>query len=215
MAKRSRPRMGIEEKEARPPQQPPSIFAPFAPRGAEPPPPPPPPPPPRGEPGTPVPESPPGRMPWERMFGAPTPVGRAAARPAAPARPAGPPAWVRPSVDPSQFFDMKALFDHIRSQRQSAGWRAGTYVPLYPLARPTKDALQAASEVGRFFKLSDAEISRYGERAWQYIVEPFVRELERAMNLAKPTEIPGAFRLGFFRFDPASADESFGLAYVE
>jgi len=77
------------------------------------------------------------------------------------------------------------------------------------LARPTRDPLQAAVEVGRFFKISDAEVSRHGAQAWQYVIEPFVRELERALNLVKPAELPGSFRFDF------GSDGAFALGYVE
>lgn len=157
-----------------------------------------------------IPRQEPLPSPWELLFGRPTPVGRPPVKSAvAPPKPAGPPAWVRPSVDPAQFFDLKGMFEYVRSIRQSPNWKPPTSAPLLPLARPTRDSLQAAVEVGHFFKISDAEISRHGAQAWQNVIEPFIRELERALNLAKPAELPGSFRFDF------GSDGAFALGYVE
>lgn len=151
----------------------------------------------------------PTASPWELLFGRPIPIGRPPAKPAAPPKPAGPPTWVRPSVDPGQFFDLKGMFEYVRSIRQSPNWKPPTSAPLLQVARPTKDAIQAAVEVGRFFKISDAEVARYGAQAWQYVIEPFVRELERALNLLKPAELLGSFKFDF------GSDGAFALGYVE
>jgi len=152
--------------------------------------------------------SPSGSM-WERMFGVPTPAARTVAPPKAAAPKAPAPAFVRPAVDPGQYYDVKALFEYVRGVRQDPAWRPPASVPLQQLARPTQDPLQAALEVGRFFKMDPAELSKYGPNAWQYLVEPFVRSVAQAVNLAKPPDLPGSFQFTF------ANDGSFGFGYVE
>lgn len=152
---------------------------------------------------------------WMTFFGRPRPLEEAvpaapAPRPAAPPpRQAGQPAWVKPSVDPGQYFDLKGLFDYVRSSRQAPGWRPPASLPLLQVISRTPDPVRAASLAARFFRIPESEVSRYREDAWEFVIEPFVRELERALNVTKPAEIPGAFRFEF------AADGSYGLAYYE
>lgn len=144
---------------------------------------------------------------WERIWGVPagTPPPPA---PTAP-KPTVPPAWIRPAVDPAQYFDLNGLFNHVKGLRQAPNWTRPAMVPLLQIARPTRDPLQAALEAGRLFRIPDAEISRHGQNAWQYVIDPFVKQLEQALNLAKPGELPGLFRFEF------AGDGSFGLGYYE
>ena len=167
------------------------------------------PPPPPGQ--TPAPQ--PAREPsvWERMFGRPAEAPKPSAAPAT-AR-AAIPAWVKPRVDPSQFFDLQGLYAYVAQQKTDPSFRVppGSVgnIALLMVARPARDPAQMLSEVASYFRIPQAELQRHGERAWPNLVEPFLKELERALDMQKPATLPG-----FFRFDFAQ-DGSMGLAYYE
>jgi hypothetical protein len=151
---------------------------------------------------------------WETLFAPPPSEPRPAAPPPAAPKPAARPAWVRSTVDPAQFFELRGLFDYINKVKRDPSFRVppGQYaiVPLLQIAAPSRDPTGALYEAAKFLRLPEGEVRRHRpEEAWHHVVEPFVRELERALDAVKPAEIPG-----FFRFDFAE-DGSFGLAYYE
>lgn len=201
MPKKRRHKMGIERPPETPPP-PPSFFDPYGglPRdpssGA---------PPPSGE-------QPPaagaGGYFWEQMFGQPVPVGRGAAKTTTPQMPTQP-GFIRPSVDVGKYFDLNALFEHIKSVKKSPTWKPPTTAPLVSLAEPTTDDFLRSIHVGRFFNLPDGEINRYGANAWRYMILPFIQKVEQALNLKKPADLPGSFKFDF------ASDGSFGLGYIE
>jgi hypothetical protein len=188
-----------------PPQpQPPSALSFFAPFGA---------PPPGAEQmpaPTPAPE-PARELQWyEAVFGRPTTVAKPKA--AEPTRPSIP-AWVKPRVDPSPFFDLKGLYEYVVQQRVAPGFRVppgsvGT-MQLLMISRPSQDPVKAISEIASYFRIPPAEIQRYGEQAWPALLEPFLKDMAMALDYYKPKEIPGNFVFEF------AQDGSLGLSYHE
>lgn len=200
MSKKRRHKMGIERPPETPPP-PPSFFDPYGglprdPSSGAPPPP-----------GEGQPAAGPGGQ-WEQMFGQPVPVGRGAAKPTTPQMPTQP-GFIRPSVNIEKYFDVNALFEHIKGVKKSPTWKPPTTAPLVSLAEPTTDDFLRSIQVGRFFNLPDGEINRYGANAWRYMILPFIQKVEQALNLKKPEDLPGSFKFDF------ASDGSFGLGYIE
>lgn len=146
---------------------------------------------------------------WELMYGPPQKIGPRTATKAPPPRPAAQQTFMRPTVDVDKYMDTKGLFEFVRKMKADPAWRAGIEAPLLTLANPSTDPMQVTFEVAQQFKLPEAEIQRYGANAWQYLIEPFVRQLEKSLNLMKPSELPGTFKFQFGR------DRSYGLSYGE
>jgi hypothetical protein len=146
---------------------------------------------------------------WEVMFGPAEPVGPRPIATPPPVRQAPSQSFLRPTIDVDKYFETKELFDYVRTIRKEPGWRAGMEVAILPLAAATQDPMQTTFEVAQQFKIAEAELARYGDNAWQYVVEPFLRQVEKALNLKKPSDVPGQFKFQFGR------DRSFGLSYGE
>lgn len=146
---------------------------------------------------------------WELMYGPATPIGpRQAAKPA-PVRTAPSQSFLRPTVEVDKYINTEGLFSFVRDVKKDPNWRAGVEVPIMTLANPSADPMQVTYEVAQQFKLPEADLNRYGTNAWQYLVEPFIKQLEKALNLKKPQDLPGTFKFQFGR------DRSFGLSYGE
>lgn len=146
---------------------------------------------------------------WWMMYGPPTPVGRPAATKAAAPKAAPTQTFLRPTVEVEKFINLEGLFQFVQDLRKDPNWRPGVEVPIMPLANPSQDPVQITMEIARQFKIPDAELARYGANAWQYVVEPFLKQIERAINIKKPRELPGNFKFQF------GTDRSFGLSYGE
>ncbi len=146
---------------------------------------------------------------WEAMFGRPAEAPKPAAAPA----PVSRPGFVKARVDISRVFDIQGLYAYVVAQKAATSFRVPPgsvgLIPLVMIARPTRDAAQMIAEVAAFFQIPPTEIQRAGAQAWQVLIDPYLREVERALEIQKPKDLPGFFKIDF------AEDGSLGLAYYE
>ena len=147
---------------------------------------------------------------WWLMYGPPTPINRPSL-PKAPAPKVAPSqSFLRPSVDVDKYINTEGLFEFVRTNlKKDPNWRPGVEAAVLTLANPSADPNQIIMDITRELRIPENDIVRAGANAWQQVVEPFVRQLERALNLKKPADLPGTFKFQFGR------DRSYGLSYGE
>jgi hypothetical protein len=136
------------------------------------------------------------------LFGIPEPsVPVAPSRPGALTRPAF---EKRERADPNKYFDMAALWEHIRNLRKDPAFRGGA--PIVQITGPIQDPLGSALETAAYFKLDPMRV-RAAMEPWRDMLDPFLMELMTALNATKPGDVPGGLR-----FERAG-DLSFWLVY--
>lgn len=115
----------------------------------------------------------------------------------------------RPSTNVEQWFDVTALWNHVKTQYKSASRSGKAEIPVVQITHPGIDEGRAASETAYFFSKQKDIAGMDSRTAWDRVLGPFLDEVEEVLNAHKPKDLEG-----ILKFDVAP-DSSLTLFYVE
>lgn len=149
---------------------------------------------------------PPPRSWFEAIFGRPgSPAAGPGGQPPPPPSqqpPAGRP--MPPIIDARHWFDIPAVWSYVNQNVGDPKFRVvgrepiTLIVPLFEIAKPNHDVRDTIIAIAKYFGIPDAPFRGPDlEAAWHRILVPVIVEMERQVNMEKPSSFRGSVRFDF------------------